>query len=1146
MRSYPSCWNKTLARLGFKRKARTRQQAHHRFRRRSLFEQLETRQLLTLNSVVVDTEVNTVGDDGLTSLKEAFDLVATDPQLDTIEFSPSLAGKTITFPAAEPIHTEVNIIGPNGLLEERITLDAQGSNRFFFVGAAGILHLENLILNDGNIGAGVGGAIANYGAVTLDTVDIINSEAAGGSGGAIFSANASTLSIVDGLLQNNSARNGGAISFTSGAPDGLSIKRTTFFDNHAVGSNASGGALHLGGSSTDATITNSTFSANDSEQWGGAIQVFGVDNTLDLVNTTINDNFSDGTVGGVRNSSTGIVTLANTVVAENTASWAYTVDGEGDLSGSSNMPSSNNLIGVGYSGLMLSHGANVNQIGAADAPLDPMLLPLALSTDGKLTHPPEDQSPLIDAGSNLAASSYGLDTDQRGSDALIVNRVHNKVVDIGAHESGSQPVGFGQPFVVNDDYTVGDQSNPWVATNRFGQTVVVWFGEGPEGTGLYTQIVNSWQSDSTASNATSLPRLVAGAQVTESIPAQVAIDDEGSYAVTWVGTEDERDHVFLRRYRADGAPIDAVPVRVSILSSHTDPPRQASIVANGAGSLIVTWLSSSSALKYRRYTTGGLSLDAYPQAATLDNAGEITLPTSKRVAAIQPDGSFYLQWGQHDSNGNLQLKVQAYSATGTRVGDALQYASDLEDHIQQPSFNTSRVQSYSEGPSQVLPYDIITDVDGNVVVSWVQRKDWTDVIIDSTESYTWIEREIFYRRFHPDSGWDEVIKVESAPSTIRNVEVGAPYDDYYDLYHADILDLDSPGLAADDSGRIGIAWGKRHWELLAEAEWVGGALISSNYEVGGSRKAMVRWFDRDDHELADDPLEIQEFFTDSDWAIQPSLASDGSGGFLLTGYVDGDILGQRYQLPQSVRLDGDGELRITDSQSTLDEIVVRSEFRNGKRLVVLNDVVTTIATEQVQSIRIIGGARDNFIDVSRVTQTNFPNLESGGITIAAGSGNDEVHASDLGGTIEGGAGDDRIFGALGVDHLDGGAGDDTITGGFSADTLVGGSGDDSLRGGLGDDVLQADDGNDRLFGDAGNDTLDGGAGDDHLDGGTGTSDNLVGGIDNDTYFLIDSSATTVTISDLGGVDTIDLSDSTSRADLALTVATSAQNQIVFR
>ena len=52
MRSFPSCWNKTLAQLGFKRKNRKNKKSIECYCRRSLFENLEARQILAADVIV--------------------------------------------------------------------------------------------------------------------------------------------------------------------------------------------------------------------------------------------------------------------------------------------------------------------------------------------------------------------------------------------------------------------------------------------------------------------------------------------------------------------------------------------------------------------------------------------------------------------------------------------------------------------------------------------------------------------------------------------------------------------------------------------------------------------------------------------------------------------------------------------------------------------------------------------------------------------------------------------------------------------------------------------------------------------------------------------------------------------------------------
>jgi len=186
-------------------------------------------------------------------------------------------------------------------------------------------------------------------------------------------------------------------------------------------------------------------------------------------------------------------------------------------------------------------------------------------------------------------------------------------------------------------------------------------------------------------------------------------------------------------------------------------------------------------------------------------------------------------------------------------------------------------------------------------------------------------------------------------------------------------------------------------------------------------------------------------------------------------------------------------------------------------------------------------------------------------------------------TMKGTNGDDVMVGLAEDDMLYGKAGDDVIVADFGNDTLIGGAGNDTLEGAAGNDtasyvgstggvianlttqtsqgaagedtfitienltgsrfddvLIGADDanmliggnGDDRLFGRAGADTLSGGAGRDLLDGGGGADllvdgggrDVLTGGSGADTFRF--ASLTDIKgdrITDIGRVDTIDLS-----------------------
>lgn len=121
----------------------------------------------------------------------------------------------------------------------------------------------------------------------------------------------------------------------------------------------------------------------------------------------------------------------------------------------------------------------------------------------------------------------------------------------------------------------------------------------------------------------------------------------------------------------------------------------------------------------------------------------------------------------------------------------------------------------------------------------------------------------------------------------------------------------------------------------------------------------------------------------------------------------------------------------------------------------------------------------------------------------------------------GGADDDTISGLGGNDVLNGAGGNDFISGGDDNDTITGGAGNDTLEGDGGDDFILSDEGSD---------TIDGGAG-------------------NDSVFIFwGTTADTITITDSGGIDTLDFTGALGSvyADL-FNLATSAAGarQVTF-
>lgn len=163
MRHHPSCWNKVLAKLGFRRIARRPKRQADLGRRLSRIESLEVRQMLT---VTVDTLADVVdGGDGLTSLREA--IAAAPASGNQVAFHSSLNGGVIELSGQLTITQSISIAGPGASM---LTVQAApGSGRVFHVASnAANVSISGLTITGG--GSDKGGGVLNWGSLTLDRV----------------------------------------------------------------------------------------------------------------------------------------------------------------------------------------------------------------------------------------------------------------------------------------------------------------------------------------------------------------------------------------------------------------------------------------------------------------------------------------------------------------------------------------------------------------------------------------------------------------------------------------------------------------------------------------------------------------------------------------------------------------------------------------------------------------------------------------------------------------------------------------------------------------------------------------------------------------------------------------------------------------
>ncbi|MDQ4120954.1 MAG: carboxypeptidase regulatory-like domain-containing protein [Acidobacteriota bacterium] len=343
--------------------------------------------------------------------------------------------------------------------ENSVSISGNNASRVFFVNSGANLSLVRLIVMNGSAAGSTaagkrGGGIYNSGTLTLNVVTV-SGNAAQSDGGGIYSesggnvtlANSTvsgntaqglgggissigTLTLTNSTVNGNSSAGGGGIYLSSG---GATLMNSTINGNTAGGE---AGGIYVSNSSgipSTVTVTNSTVSGNIG-RFSGGITNYG-NSTLNLSSVTLTENrqLDDSTYclhdgifcsGGISNS--GTANLKNTIVAGNFTSFINEKD---DFAGAISSNSSYNIIGNNFGMTGITNGANGNQTGTPQNPIDPRLAPLAFNGGATQTHALMLDSPALDKG-----SSFGASEDQRGA---------ARPVDIGNFPNSSDATDIG-------------------------------------------------------------------------------------------------------------------------------------------------------------------------------------------------------------------------------------------------------------------------------------------------------------------------------------------------------------------------------------------------------------------------------------------------------------------------------------------------------------------------------------------------------------------------------------------------------------------------------------------------------------------------------------------------------------------------------
>lgn len=1049
MRSLPNSWNKTLAQLGFKRKRRDRKKQKERFNRRSLFENLEVRQMLAAD-LTVDTNLDNVdgtttsvsallsspGADGLISLREAIEATNNTSGANEIGFAADLAQFTLGSGQLS-INDDLTI---TGLGVDETIIDSNGASRVFHISAGFNVSLTGMTITGGNAAgggiAGDGGGIYHTGELlTLDRVTL-ESNHADFNGGGLYSETGSSVSITNSTFALNTSKFGGGALLRVDGSNEISISGSTFCHNTADDGNGagSGGGLYIWGGSNApvAEITNSTFSGNHAVQFTGGLRAQNGGSIL-VVNCTITDNTSDLMGGGISawgSPTPSVIEIHNSIIADNHDNHAGTLD---DAEGNIHASSSHNLVGVTYVSALLDEATNNNVVIGTD---DPLLSELKDFGGDTSTHALIEGSRAIDNADDTLLSAYGTTISQTGISQLIDIQNQGNLIttlgDIGAASFSDFVLVVDQ--VLDEDvettYVPGDLSLREairVAQSREGANRIVFdplvFGSGQ------TITLDHSLGELVIDDPNLLEIVGLGADF-------ITVDADRDTATTGVGGNSHR--VFHIETGSD--------VTVSGLTITGGEPE--SSVGGGVFNEGILVLDHVVIVDNTAVAGGGVFGDGVASRTTIRSS------VIESNSAISGGGVSQFEGVLEIYDSSIRLNY------ATTAGGIDAFGTSLHVERSTISENTST---------------------------------WVGGIRTSAEL-----AEVL----------NSTVSSNSASSFIGGISLSGSPTSSSSLVNVTIIENSAStstyAVGIDTSLTSGAV--SLHNSIVADNSFGGGDIdVAGTFTTNSSYNLIKEdplWsFSAPGNQFGLDPLltPLGDYGgpTDTHALLPDSPAIDagddlkaqnGSGAPLV-----GDQRGTNYNRINGSAVDiGAFEAHVIVSGNDVtiygtqgaDGITLRSD---GVMIDSAGGQLIPVDLQNASSVTVLGLAGDDVIAVEpSLTRGVTLDGGSGEDLLTGGAGNDYLYGNDDNDSLFGGEGVDQLFGDLGADLLSGDEGNDLLFGGGGNDFLFGQEGMDSLDGGSGLDVIEGGDGNDTLVGGSGNDLLIGNDGSDSYLGGPGS------------------------------------------------------------
>ncbi len=578
----------------------------------------------------------------------------------------------------------------------------------------------------------------------------------------------------------------------------------------------------------------------------------------------------------------------------------------------------------------------------------------------------------------------------------------------------------------------------------------------------------------------------------------------GGYVVSWSHQYNPPVAAYKTYFQIYDAFGDKIGGEVPLDSPHDTYSPQLTALTGGGFAMAVYSIDGAGSwgIHAQLFDASGTPVTALSKASSEDDPVQLEDQNTPRIAALQ-DGGFAIAYFCSESDGTRSVRLQLFSADGSKAGTEIYVANDPDATI------TNLALHETSSGNLVLAWEAGTGADADIIV--------------------------------------QVFDGSGTPQTAIMPITGG------DAQHA-------PEIASDGTGNFIILYGSPV-EVYAQIFAGDGTLLKSEFPVSDplqnapyalSPKAiglpgggyLLVWRE-------DDGTSAQ--------LVGQVLDSSGTKVGAETLIYDGPTAGDTF-VPSDMALLEDGRIVVTINGT----FGAGSDTDGSSVNSIIVDVRGGIITGTDQADYLLGSAGDVADTITAKEGDDEAYGLGGNDTIHGNGGSDTLHGNGGVDSIEGGSGDDGLYGGSGDDTLKGNDGDDVLSGDTGADHLEGGSGDDQYGiDDIGDVVVEAAGGGydtieiaaldftlasgveiealktvangdfdltgnqfgQYLFGDASNNKLMGLGGDDTLDGGQNV-DYMEGG-DGDDHYFVDEAAEFIVESAGGGNDTVESSVSFS-------------------